>query len=301
VAIYAAIAAAGVFLLGSRLRRRWLAPRRAAVLALAVLTALVVVGLAGGPGRRAAGGPAPGLRAAVLDVGQGDAILLDPSPGQPILVDGGPPGDGLEAQLQANGVSRLAAAVVTHDQSDHVGGIEDLLGAFPVQRLVYAVPAPGLLRRARAAGAQPVEVAKDSEVDSGGLRLQVIWPPPDLERGAGARAVDPNTLAIVAVARWHGFSMLLTADAEAESVPLDPGAIDVLKVAHHGSADAGLGPLLDRTKPRLAVISVGAGNPYGHPTAQTLATLAAHDVPVLRTDLDGTVEIDVDRSGWVAR
>jgi competence protein ComEC len=95
--------------------------------------------------------------------------------------------------------------------------------------------------------------------------------------------------------------MLLTADAEAESVPLDPGAIDVLKVAHHGSADAGLGPLLDRTKPRLAVISVGAGNPYGHPTAQTLATLAAHDVPVLRTDLDGTVEIDVDRSGWVAR
>ena len=72
--------------------------------------------------------------------------------------------------------------------------------------------------------------------------------------------------------------MLLSADAEAEAVPLDPGPIDVLKVAHHGSDDAGLGALLDRTRPRLAVISVGADNPYGHPTAGTLATLAAHGV-----------------------
>ena len=81
------------------------------------------------------------------------------------------------------------------------------------------------------------------------------------------------------VARWRRFSMLLTADAEAESTPIDPGPVDVLKVAHHGSDDAGLGALLDRTEPRLAVISVGADNPYGHPTAATLATLAAHGVP----------------------
>ena len=73
--------------------------------------------------------------------------------------------------------------------------------------------------------------------------------------------------------------MLLTADAEAESTPIDPGPVDVLKVAHHGSDDAGLGDLLERTLPRLAVISVGEDNPYGHPTAATLATLAAHGVP----------------------
>ena len=83
--------------------------------------------------------------------------------------------------------------------------------------------------------------------------------------------------------------MLLTADAEAEAVPIDPGPIDVLKVAHHGSDDAGLGALLDRTDPKLAVISVGADNPYGHPTPGTLATLAAHGVRTLRTDLDGAV------------
>ncbi len=97
------------------------------------------------------------------------------------------------------------------------------------------------------------------------------------------------------LARWRDFTMLLTADAEAESVPIDPGPVDVLKVAHHGSDDAGLGALLDRTRPRLAVISVGAGNSYGHPTAGTLATLAAHGVQTLRTDRDGTVTIDVGR------
>jgi competence protein ComEC len=92
--------------------------------------------------------------------------------------------------------------------------------------------------------------------------------------------------------------MLLTADAEAESVPLDPGPVDVLKVAHHGSDDAGLGPLLDRIAPSLAVISVGADNPYGHPTPATLSTLAEHRVATIRTDQGGDVTIDVSRGGW---
>jgi len=71
------------------------------------------------------------------------------------------------------------------------------------------------------------------------------------------------------------------------------GSVDVLKVAHHGSEDAGLDALLDRIAPRLAVISVGADNPYGHPTAATLAELGTHRVATLRTDLDGTIVLDV--------
>jgi competence protein ComEC len=97
------------------------------------------------------------------------------------------------------------------------------------------------------------------------------------------------------LARYRDFSMLLTADAEAEAVPLDPGPVDVLKVAHHGSDDAGLAPLLDRIRPSLAVISVGAGNSYGHPTGSTLATLSAHGVRTLRTDRDGEIAIEVRR------
>ena len=112
---------------------------------------------------------------------------------------------------------------------------------------------------------------------------------------------DPNQSALVLLGRWRGFSMLLTADAEAEAVPIDPGPIDVLKVAHHGSDDAGLEALLDRTTPRLAVISVGADNPYGHPTPGTLSTLAEHRVPTLRTDQDGDVTIDVSVGGGRSR
>jgi competence protein ComEC len=230
----------------------------------------------------------------VLDIGQGDSILLQPAGAAPILVDGGPPGDDLAAKLRAAGVGELGALVATHDQSDHVGGIEELLGRMPVRRLVYAVLGRRLLDEARGAGAVPYRMAEGDELRSGGLRLDILWPPRELlsEPIAGS---DPNLRALVILAHWRDFSILLTADAEAEGVPIDPGPVDVLKVAHHGSDDAGLGALLDRTAPRLAVISVGAGNPYGHPTAGTLATLAAHGVPVLRTDRDGTIVLDVSR------
>jgi competence protein ComEC len=93
--------------------------------------------------------------------------------------------------------------------------------------------------------------------------------------------------------------MLLTGDAEAESVPMDPGAIDVLKVSHHGSEDAGLNELLERSVPKLAVISVGE-NPYGHPTGETLAELRAHEVTTMRTDRQGEIEIVANNSGWTA-
>ena len=102
--------------------------------------------------------------------------------------------------------------------------------------------------------------------------------------------------------------MLLSADAEAEAVPLDPGPVDVLKVAHHGSEDAGLGALLDRTRPRLAVISVGEGNPYGHPDPGARSRRSpAHGVRILRTDSDGDdrdrgrARLDCGRTGRLNR
>ena len=266
--------------------RRW--PR--AVLALAAVSLACWLPLPSPGG--AAEAPPHGLRVTVLDVGQGDAILLQPAHAPAILVDGGPPGDGLARELEAAGVDSLGAAVVTHDQSDHVGGIEELLGEMPVARLLFDRVRPGLIAAARGAGARPERIAAGRELRAGGLRLRVLWPPAEL-LGAASAGEDPNGLALVMEARWRSFSMLLTADAEAEAVPLEPGPIDVLKVAHHGSDDAGLGELLDRTRPRLAVISVGAGNPYGHPTAATIATLARHRVPTLRTDEDGQIAIDV--------
>jgi competence protein ComEC len=235
-----------------------------------------------------------GLRVSVLDVGQGDAILLQPRNSPAVLVDGGPPGDELAARLRDAGVERLGAVVVTHDQSDHTGGVLELLGGMPIDRLLF-----GKLRRptfaaVRAAGVPTGRLAAGDQIRSGRLRLDVLWPPRELLREPLAGA-DPNHLALVLLASWRRFSMLLTADAEAESTPLDPGAVDVLKVAHHGSDDAGLAALLDRTRPSLAVISVGDDNPFGHPTPATLAMLSAHEVRTLRTDRDGTVVLDVGR------
>jgi competence protein ComEC len=281
----------------SRARLYFSARRSRAGVALGVAVAAVGLALAlYAPSGGAALGPPAGLRVSVLDIGQGDAILLQPAGAPAILVDGGPPGDGIAAKLRTAGVERLGAAVVTHDQSDHAGGIRELLGTMPVGRLAYAVLGRPTLAEARAAGAAPLRLARGSELRDGRLRLDVLWPPRELLAGPH-RGEDPNLLAIVMLARWRRFRMLLTADAEAESTPIDPGPIDVLKVAHHGSDDGGLGELLDRARPRLAVISVGAGNPFGHPTPGTLATLAAHGVPVLRTDLAGTVVLEVSRGG----
>jgi competence protein ComEC len=254
-----------------------------------VAAVLVWAGVGGGAD---AAGPVTGLRISVLDVGQGDAILLQPAGAPAVLVDGGPPDDGLVGMLRSAGVGRLGVAVVTHEQSDHAGGIEELLGRLPMTRLAYARLSRRLRGEAEAAGAAPTRIAAGDTLRSGRLRVEVLWPPPELLATPLAGA-DPNTQALVLLARWRDFSMLLTADAEAEDVPVDPGPVDVLKVAHHGSDDAGLDGLLDRIAPKLALISVGAGNPYGHPTAVTLATLAAHHVPTLRTDRDGTIVLDV--------
>jgi competence protein ComEC len=273
-----------------RRRRKPLRVRVGAVAGLGL--AAVALAWAGAGGGADAAGPVTGLRVEVLDVGQGDAILLQPARAPAILVDGGPPNDGLAAKLRDAGVDALGVAVVTHEQSDHAGGIEGLLGRFPVGRLLYARLSRRLRTEADASGARPTRIAAGGSIRSGSLTLEALWPPPSLLATPPSGA-DPNTQALVFLARWHDFSMLLTADAEAGEVPLDPGPIDVLKVAHHGSDDAGLAGLLDRTVPSLAVISVGAGNPYGHPTPGTLGVLSRHHVHVMRTDLEGTIALDV--------
>ena len=236
--------------------------------------------------------PVAGLRVSILDVGQGDAILLQPAGAVAVLVDTGPPGADIAGKLEEAGVRRLGAAIVTHDQSDHAGGLAELLEAMPVDRVLFGALGRGTSTLLHAAGVDARRIAAGRSLDSGGLRLDVLWPPRELLAGADATA-DPNHLSLVMLARWRDFTMLLSADAEAESTPLDPGPLDVLKVAHHGSEDAGLERLLERTRPHLAVVSVGDGNPFGHPTPATLSTLANHEIPALRTDRAGTITLDV--------
>lgn len=265
--------------------------RRRAALALLVLTA---AGLLAGPfltgnDRRQLADPEPGgARVELLDVGQGDAILIRPHGAMPVLIDGGPPGGDLTGALQSARVERLAAVLLTHPDLDHYGGLFDLFGHTPVERFLFD-SAPGkLVAAARSAGAVTGRIGQGDRLEPApDLRLEVLWPPRDRRMGTG----DPNDRSLGALLSMGKFRMYLSGDGEAESVPVDPGPLDVLKVAHHGSADAGLERLLAGTRPRAALIGVGADNPYGHPTAETLTALGQAGAGIYRTDRGGTISV----------
>ena len=236
------------------------------------------------------------LSLCALDVGQGDSILLDPPGPSAALVDTGPPGSDVASMLRSRGVGSLTSLILTHDQSDHAGDAAALIRSIPIRRLIYARLGPELPGLASASGVEPRPIAEGGEISvGGGLSLSVLWPPGTLLSDPGG---DANDRALVLLARWRHFTALLTADAEAESVPVEPGPVDLLKVAHHGSEDSGLDGLLEHSVPKLALISVGEENSYGHPTAKTLSSLSDHQVPTLRTDRDGSVGASVGPGGW---
>lgn len=289
-----ALLAGSAVLLGALAWGRRTGLRRAAAVAGLAL-ALAIAWQAAGPGERAPP-PPTGLRVTVLDVGQGDAILLQVPEGA-VLVDQGPPEADVAGQLEELGVERLAALVLTHPQRDHVGGAADVLERVRVDAVLDpAIPAPSPEQDAALAAARgrgvPVLVARAGQVYRvGRLRLRVLWP-----EGEAPVGPDPNDFAVVLVATFGEVDLLLTSDAEgAVTVPVRPPPVEILKVAHHGSADPYLPRLLALARPRVAVVSVGEENRYGHPAADTLAALeAAPGLAVYRTDLGGPVTIETD-------
>ncbi len=267
--------------------------RRPASLALGLVLLALAWPAGGGAGR--APDPPAGLRVSVLDVGQGDAILLQPASAPAVLVDGGPPGEELRRSCARPGSrGSVPRSSPTRSRTTRAGS------ASCSGRCRSGGPAlRGARRRLTAAAAAEVgsgragwREAQSCAQAVCGSRSSGRPPSCSLDRPAGE---DPNRLALVLLARWSRFSMLLTPMPRPRQFRIEPGPIDVLKVAHHGSEDAGLADLLERTRPRLAVISVGEGNPFGHPTPRDLAHFAAHGVRSLRTDRDGTVVIEVGR------
>jgi competence protein ComEC len=289
---------------------------RALALAVAVVAAIVVLGrldprrrlvavalaaplLAGGAAWRLTPTqpvPPTGLRLTFLDVGQGDAVLVQVAGGA-ILVDEGPPEGEAARQLRALGVRRLSLLVLTHPQRDHIGGAADVVRGLAVDGILDPrLPSPSpdhdeAIEAARARGVRITTARAGMSFRLGRLRARVLWPD-----GVGYPGQDPNERAVVLLLTYGSVDVLLTADAESGvTVPLRPPPVEILKVAHHGSADEGLPDLLRLTKPRVAVVSVGRGNDYGHPAPSTLGALSeADDLRVFRTDEDGRVTIESD-------
>ena len=240
-----------------------------------------------------------GLRVTFLDVGQGDSVLLE-TPSARLLVDQGPPEADVAGQLARMGIRSLSALVLTHPQRDHVGGAADVIRRLRVGAVLdpeLAATAPDYEEAIVAAGVRrvPVQTIRSgSEFKVGGLVLRVLWPP-----DPGLPSEDPNLNATVLVATYGETDVFLPADAESDvTARLRLGAVEVLKIAHHGSADPGLDDQLRILRPTVAVISAGRNNDYGHPRAETLAALAAvPGLAVYRTDTDGRVVVESDGRG----
>jgi competence protein ComEC len=250
--------------------------------------------------------PDGATRITVLDVGQGDAILVEGDSGGRMLVDGGPDPDRLLIELDERlppWDRRIDVVVLTHPHEDHVAGLALLLSRYRVGRVFepgMRGPGPGYVAWNAALdrpGAPPRgRLVTGDRLAVDDLHFDVLWPdpgrvpaePPDAGRGI-------NDVSIVLLGEVDGRRILLTGDVEddvdpmLESRGLPP--IDFLKVAHHGSGTASTVAFLGIVQPQVAVVSAGAGNPYGHPARSTLDHLAATGARVLRTDTDGSVEV----------
>lgn len=289
------------------LRGRW-QPRRSAAWAgtLAVLAILVW-------GRVLAGG-AGLLEVTVLDVGQGDAILLRSPSGQTLLIDGGGEMEGrvsgydvgarrVVPALRHLGVRRLDVVILSHPHEDHAGGLAAVLQNFRVGLVLdsgLAHPSPGYARLRELAAARGVSIRqarRGMRLDLGdGVTAAVLLPEEPLITGSGS---DPNLNSVVVRVTYHRVGALFTGDMEAlnESQLLALGddlRSTILKVAHHGSSTGTTEAFVDAVRPAVAVISVGAVNPFGHPHRSTLDVLEEWGAAVYRTDRDGAVLIQSD-------
>jgi competence protein ComEC len=262
------------------------------------------------------GWPPPGWRFAMCDVGQGDATVLAAGEGAGVVVDAGPDPALVDHCLRRLGVTRVPLLLLTHFHADHVAGLPGVLrgrSVAAIETTGFAEPADQaeFVRREAAERHIPVTTAAAGEERRTGLLTwRVLWPPPQgtqlpsgvmappFRPGAGFEPEGPNDASVALLVRTGGLRLLLLGDLEPPAqqallrspAAADLAGVDVLKVAHHGSAyqDA---ELIRLAAPRVALVSAGAGNPYGHPAPATMAALRTGGAAVLRTDRDGALAI----------
>jgi competence protein ComEC len=247
------------------------------------------------------------LRVTMIDVGQGESILVEFPGRKTMVIDGGglagspfDVGDRVVSPvLWRKGISRIDILVLTHPHPDHLDGLVALARNFRVGEFWEGTPERaegvyGALLQALPARVVRRRCGRGSRFDVGPVSIEVLNPP--RTGNAGAPAPASNESSLVLKMTFSGTSFLFMGDAgpSAERALLDAGfdlRSDVLKAGHHGSATSTSAALLAAVRPRLVLVSVGEGNTYGFPSPALLARAAAAGAEVLRTDLDGAIEI----------
>ncbi len=259
------------------------------------------------------------LDVTVLDVAQGDSIFVVSPRGSTLLIDAGgafegfrgreehqgvdPGEEAVSPYLWSRGFKKIDVVAVTHAHQDHIGGTSAILQNFTVGRVWISreTSAPALehLKTLAASLNIPVEHRQHGEpFQWDGVQVQFLWP--DVLPDTGAPIAKNNDSLVVRLS-YGDRSVLLPGDAEkqVEYTMLsedtnDELHSDVLKIAHHGSKNSSMPQFLEAVAPKVAIISSGDQNPYGHPSPELLDRLKQYSLRVLRTDQDGAVRILTD-------
>ncbi len=249
--------------------------------------------------------PGRTLRWLQFDVGQGDAALLRLPRGKAILIDGGDRTASFDygervilPYLRREGIKKLDLVIVSHPHNDHIGGLAAVIKSVRIGRIIVPnIDFPTQLYREllSRAGERQIPVTRLAIADTVGLpgvRILLRQPfrQPPVEKGLP----DANNMSIVAKVMYGGIALLFLGDAERKAEQLllaqqFPLRADGVKIGHHGSSTSSSLPFIDRIGPGQAVISVGAGNRYGHPSEQVIRRLQENGMTVLRTDQEGAL------------
>ena len=248
------------------------------------------------------------LKVNVLDIGQGDSIFIETPNMHQILIDGGPDSSVL-GKLQNKMPfwdRNLDVVILTHPDKDHVMGLLNVLQKYKVNYVVWTgIIRNGatyqewlkILKKAEKRGTKIIKAKIGQQVKSGELKITTLHPFEDLT-GQDFKDLSNDT-AVISYLTYGGKSFLFMSDASSklEKKLIDSEinlTSDILKVGHHGSRFSTSDEFLQAVDPKIAIISVGKKNTYGHPTLEVLQRLEKFGIKTFRTDQGGDVEIISD-------